>query len=328
MNECANFAGNRGLSPIVPLWETVVCPLSRYNPMKKESKSMIALHFDGSFIKEHSLSARTLGHALTAIQRMVDKAVIFEKRGSIKKGDVLPAVWYPKADLIVQPFKKGCVTVPLSGLEDVDVIGRLKGLLHDPYEQAISDVPIERQSLVDGIPAAVNRANYKIQTTSHEQLIQDAPAREQRFFSEAIFRDFDNFISPLRSSVITETDLISIELIDDKGTLEYEFNQLTSKRCHKIVSAKQLGPTVNYSGRLTEFGETKSRDFPYSGRFFSKASGHEHKLLINNEDDADRLRSYNTAKNKELNFFGSPVSAWGAFDEQKGDIVFLKLLSE
>lgn len=296
--------------------------------MKEEFDSMIALHFDGKFIKDHSLSARTLGHALTAIQRIVDKAVIFEKRGSIKKGDVLPAVWYPEADLVVKKFEKGCITVPLVGLQDVEVIGRLRGLLHDPFELAISDVPIEKKSLVEGIPAAINRAILKIDTTSHEQLIQDAPAREQRYFAEAIFKDFDNFISPLRSSAITDTDIISIELKDKNGTKDYEFNQSTSKRFHKIVSAKQLGPTVQYSGRLTEFGETKSKYFPYSGRFYSKASKHEHKLLIADEADADRLRSFNTAKKKELNFFGAPVSAWGAFDEQKGDIVFITLIQE
>ena len=296
--------------------------------MKKESDSMIALHFDGSFIKEDSLSARTLGHALTAIQRMVDKSVIFEKRGSIKKGDVLPAAWNSQADMIVKPFKKGCITVPLVGLHDAEVISLLKGVLHDPFQQAISDEEIERQSLVDGIPAAVNRANHKIGTISHERLIKDASSREKRYFAEAIFRDFDNLISPLRSSAIAEEDIISIELMDKNGALEYEFNKLISKRFHKIVSAKQLGPTVHYSGRLTELGETKSKYFPYSGRFYSNASKHEHKLLIANESDADKLRSFNTAKNKELNFFGAPVSAWGAFDEQKGDIVFLTMIQE
>jgi len=296
--------------------------------VKKVSDSMIALHFDGNFIKDNSISARTLGHALTAIQRMVDKTVIFERRGSIKKGDVLPAVWNSEADLVVKPFEKGCITVPLVGLQDVGAISLLKGVLHDPFEEAISDDPIEKQSLVEGIPAAVNRANNKIGTISHEKLIKDSKAREHRYFAEAIYRDFDNLISPLRSSTIADEDIISVELKDKNGSLEYEFNKLISKRFHKIVSAKQLGPTVHYSGRLTEFGETKSRHFPYSGRFYSNASKHEHKLLIADEMDAEKLRSFNTAKNKQLNFFGAPVSAWGAFDEQKGDIVFLKLILE
>jgi hypothetical protein len=296
--------------------------------MRKKPESMIALHFDGKFVKEESLSARTLGHALMAIQRLVDKTILFEKRGSIKKGDVLPTALYPEADLIVKPFKKGCVTVPLVGLQHVEVISKLKGLLQDPYELATSDESIERQSLIDGIPAAVNRANFEIETTTHEQLIADASAREQRYFAEAIFRDFDNFISPLRSSAITDTDIISIELKDKNGTREYEFNRETSFRFHKIISAKQLGPTVRYSGRLTEFGETKSKKFPYSGRFYSNASKHEHKLLISDEADSDKLREFNTARHKKLNFFGAPVSAWGAFDEQKGDIVFLTLIME
>lgn len=298
--------------------------------MKKDAEEpSISLHFDGSLVKDNEyITARTLGHSLESLQRVVDKSVLYEKRGNIKKRDVLPSIWYPQADLIVKPFKKGCVTVPLSGLQHTNVIGMLKGVLYAPYEEAISETEIESSSLMDSLPTAFNRAVYKIGMLTHEELILDSSAREQRYFAEGVLRDFDMLISPLRSGAATDKDLISIELRDANGTKEFEFDKYTSQRFHKIVSQKQLGPIVQYTGRLVEFGETKSRAFPYSGRFFSEASKQEHKLLITKEGDSERLRRYNTSKKLKLNFLGAPIMAWGAFDERKGDLVFLKLLED
>lgn len=292
-----------------------------------DDEFMIALHFEGKLVKDdETLTARTLGHSLQFLQRMIDKTVLFEKRGTIKKRDTLPAAWYGEADVIVKPFKKGCVIVPLFFTHKTSVIAKLKGLLHDPYEEALSEEPIEKKSLLQGFSAAYNRASYKIDMLTHEQIIQDSASRDLRYFAEGVLKDFDNLISPLRSSAMTDKESISLELKDSKGTKEFEFDRYSSKRFHQIVSATQLGPTVLYSGRLVEFGETKSKDFPYSGRFFSKASKQEHKILISKESDADSLRRYNTAKKLELNFIGAPIMAWGTFDENRGDIVFLKLI--
>lgn len=292
-----------------------------------EEGFMISLHFDGKLIKNgDSLTARTLGHSLQYLQRMIDKSLLFEKRGSIKKRDTLPTNLYPLADVVVKPFKKGCVTVPLVGLSDTKVISRLKGLIHSPYENAISDQPLKEHSLNHELAMAFNRAVYKIGMLSHDDVIKDAAESERRYFAEGVLRDFDNLISPLRSSAMTSDDLISIELKDSSGTREFEFNPESSRRFHHIVSRKQLGPVVLYVGRLVEFGETKSRTFPYSGRFLSNASKQEHKLLVMKGENAEDLRSYNTAKEMELRFLGAPMTAWGTFDEQRGDIVFLKLL--
>lgn len=291
----------------------------------KEQEFAIALHLDGAFVKDESVTARTLGHSLTSLQRMVDKAVIFDRRGSVKKGDALPAAWYEEADLIVKPFRKGCVTVPLASLKNQSVIGLLKGVVHDPYEEAISDAPVLKKKLLDGFGSAYNKAAKRAGVITHQALIQDAAAREKRYFAESIVKDLNQLISPLRSSAVTDAEIISIELKDKKGVKEYEFNRTTSKRFNKIVSSRQFGPIVHYSGRLTEFGETRYGDFPYSGRFYSNDSKHEHKLLVPKDLDVNKLRMFNTNKKMQLNFIGSPISVWGAFDEQKGDIVFLKL---
>lgn len=292
---------------------------------KDADKYSIALHFDGAFVKGDTVTARTLGHSLSSIQRMVDKALMYEKRGELKKHDALPSVWYPEADLVVKPFEKGCVKIPLVGIRQSGVISRLRGVLNDPFNEAISDQPIEKKPLVSGFDHAYNRAHYGRGIRSHEKIIADSAERTLRYFSEAVFRDFDNLVSPLRSKGISDSERISVELVEDGVSKDYEFDKYSSKRFHQIVSAKQLGPLVRYEGRLTAFGETKRNDFPYTGKFYSSASKQEHKLLIARDEAADVLRPYNAKKGKELHFVGSPITAWGAFDDKKGDVVFLMI---
>lgn len=294
------------------------------NEVDKE-KGAIALHFDGDFVRGESVTVRTLAHALLSIQRMVDKALIFEKRGVLKKHDALPNSLYSEADMVVGKFEKGCVKVPLLGLKNESVVSMLKGVFHDPYHQSISNLEIERHPLVRGYQGALNRAYYGSRFATHHEIIDNFEERALRYFSEAVFRDFDNLISPLRSRSISVDGRISLELFDRMGVVEYDFDKSSSLRFHKIISAKQFGPLVEYEGRLTAFGESKRSDFPYVGKFYSFASKQEHKILVGLDEHADALRPYNAKKGKKLSFIGSPVEAWGAFDDKKGDIVLLKI---
>lgn len=294
--------------------------------MEKHNQTQeIQLHYSGSFEKDHSLTARTVSHGLSFLQRIIDKAVLFEKRGVLKKGDALPNIWYPEADLEVKNFKKGCVTIPLIGPKQSGVIKLLKGALYAPYQHAISDTSIEKSDILESLNHAFNRAVNNIDISTHQELINNTSELSRRYFVESIYKDFDNLISPLRSTKIKETDEIAIELTNNGDTIQYEFSKETSQRFHKIVSQKKLGPVLEFNGRLTGLVETKSKDFPYKGIFFSKASGYEHKLLINSDKAVDQLRMYTASKKLELSIYACPIVAWGAFDAHKGDLVFVKL---
>lgn len=197
--------------------------------------------------------------------------------------------------------------------------------MHDPFQQAISQVPIEKRNLLDTFDFAFNRAANKIEIKSHAALIENIAETSKKYFAEAVYRDFDNLISPLRSSKSKNTDQISIELSNIDGTIEFEFDKEISKRFHEIVSQKQLGQVVSFNGRLTGLEETKSKDFPYKGIFLSHASKNEHKLLIRNESGLNELRPYVAVKQLPLTILASPIIAWGAFDVEKGDLVYLKM---
>lgn len=294
----------------------------------EESKPLISLHYSGTFEKNDTLTARTVANGLTNLQRMVDKAVLFAKRGALKKSDALPAIWYEEADLQVKPFKKGCVTIPLEGPANSEAISLLKGVLHDPYEKAISDLIIEKEALLDGFDTALNRANHRIDIQSHATLLANTTELSKKYFAESVYRDFNNLISPLRSSKSKETDEITIELSNKAGKKEFEFDKETSRRFNKIVSQKQLGPVITFTGRLTGLEETNSTYFPYKGTFFSTASKNEHKLLIRNEESINELRPFVAAKKLKITIIACPIVAWGAFDINKGDLVYMKMDDE
>lgn len=290
---------------------------------KKDNE--ISLHYSGTFEKENTLTARTVGNALSHLQRIVDKAVMFSRRGVLKKSDVLPAIWYEDADLQVQDFKKGCVTIPLKGPLNENAISLLKGILHNPYQHAISEAPIVKYKLVENFETALNRAVNRIEVTTHTALIENVVESSRKYFAESVYRDFDNLISPLRSSKSKAADEISIDLTSDDETKTYEFNKERSKRFHEIVSQKQLGQVASFNGRLTGLEETNNKDFPYKGIFLSHASKNEHKLLIRNESSLNDLRPFVAAKQLPLTILASPIVAWGAFDIEKGDLVYLKM---
>lgn len=296
--------------------------------MTNKNEQEIALHYSGTFEKNHTLTARTVGHGLSNLQRMIDKAVLFAKKGGLKKGDALPTIWYPEADIQVQNFKKGCVTIPFVGPSNPEVISLLKGVLHDPYNEAISDDLIEKATILESYENAFNRAVHKIEVRSHADLISNISEFNKKYFAESILRDFDNLISPLRSSKSKNTDLISVDLKNNEGLKEFEFDKETSRRFHKIVSMKQLGPVISFTGRLTGLEESRSKDFPYKGTFYSSASKNEHKLLIRNEIGVNELRQFVAAKKLKLSILACPIIAWGTFDLQKGDLVYMKMSAE
>lgn len=292
--------------------------------MDKE-KQKILLHYTGSFEKSDTLTARTVGHGLSFMQRIVDKAVMLNKRGIIKKGDSLPAVWYEEADLEVKKFTKGCVTIPLIGPKSPGVVSRLRGILDEPYKVAVSDVDIENTNLLDHFDEAFNRAVKNIDINTHEQVIDNIQETSTQYFRESIYKDFDNIISPLRSAKAEESDEISIELSDKNSVKEFDFTKNTSKRFHKIVSQQKLGPVIKLEGRLTGLNEGKSKSYPYKGTFLSDASENEHKLVISTDQGADELRMFTARKKVKVTIFACPITAWGAFDVFKGDLIFIKV---
>ncbi len=285
----------------------------------------IELHFTGRLAPNHKITARTLAHSLSHLQRAIDKAVIFERRGSLKKYSQLSANEYELADLIVLPFQEGSIRVPLIGQLLNDVASRVRGVLDEPYRLAAAELDLESERLSNQIEPAINRASMDQPKPTHQNLLDDHFQLERDYFEAALLSDLNNLIAPLRSAVTSDDDSITLRLADNQRSREYRFDKEISKRFSKITREKRLGPETIYEGVLQGLEESAIGPFPYSGKFFSFASKSEHKLSVFIEEDAHQLNEFNLTKTA-FSFIGAPLAVYGAFDSFRGDIVFLKFL--
>lgn len=281
------------------------------------------LRLTGKLAPGNQVSARTLSHSLMHVQRAVDKMVIFDKRGVLRKYAGLKSIEYAEADLIVQQFEHGSIRIPLVN-EAYNWLGaKFNELIFDQYQAAAHEIAVVVQPLHQQVPAAVDRARRKQPAgNSQADLIANQAAREAEYLKSAVLQEINGLISPLRSSSITEAESISFQVETRQGRTNYEFDKRISKQFNRLVSSKRLGPETLYTGTLTGLGEKRSGKFKYQGQFISSTTQEEMTLLIFSENDATELNNFNLKK-EEFSFWACPVTTFGAFDEQRGDIVFL-----
>ncbi|MFM0473044.1 hypothetical protein [Paraburkholderia strydomiana] len=284
-------------------------------------------HFEirltGKLAPGNQVSARTLSHSLLHVQRAVDKMVIFEKRGVLRKYAGLKSEEYAEADLIVQQFQEGSIRIPLINDAYGWLSQKFNELVFDQYQTAAHEIAVVVQPLDKQVPAALNRALHKRQNGNRQSdLIDDQARREAEYLKSAVLQEINGLISPLRSSAITEAETISFTVGHGRRRTNYEFDKRVSKQFNRLVSSKRLGPETLYTGTLAGLGQKRSGRFKFQGQFVSSVTGDEMTLLISREEDATALNDFNL-KNQEFSFWASPVTTFGAFDEQRGDIVFL-----
>lgn len=287
--------------------------------------NQIILKFSGSLAPDDLITARTLSHSLQSLQRAVDKIVLYERRGTLRKFDTLPGALYSDADFLVQQFQPGCIQIPLVNDAAEYLATRLRGILREPYELAVNQHERAFLPLIEQLPAAYDRALHADPEQRTHQALIEHPEVEREYANVAILKEISNLISPLRSSRTTVDDSITLTVADRDHSANFVFDKPTSKRFKDIVSSKKLGLETVYRGYLTGLEETNYNGFPYAGKFSSLTTECEVKLLIHSQEAALALSPYNL-KPDVLSFWGAPITTYGAFDEVRGDIVFLELI--
>lgn len=281
------------------------------------------LTFTGKLAPDNKISARTLAHSLQHVQRAIDKLVIYEQRGAVRKYATLANTEYAAADLIVQQFEQGSIRIPL--LNDAyEWLGeKLSGILHDPYEEAASEQALLLTSLDAQVPSAVNRAFHKkAKGNTQSDLIEDEKQREHEYYISATLQEINQLVSPLRSSTMTDNETITFSMGSAKQRRDYRFDRRIAKRFHQVVSAKQFGPETLYTGTLNGLNEVRVGKFPYKGQFKSEVTNQEMALWIPTEESAQELNKFNIS-DTVFSFWASPITTYGVFDEYRGDLVFL-----
>lgn len=285
--------------------------------------NQVELRFTGRLAPESKITARTLSHSLGHLQRAVDKIVIYETRGSIRKYSSLAANQYQLSDLIVMPFEEGSIKIPLINDAADYISSRLRGILEEPYRQAADNRTNDLASLPNQVENAINRALQRDPERDNQRhIIDHDELAEREYIKAAVLSDVNNLLSPLRSSSTGEDETITIRVKDDERTGIYEFNKQISKNFNQIVRAKRLGPEVVYTGILEGLEKSNYNGFPYSGKFLSSETNLEMKVWVHTEAAALALNPHNLS-HIQFSFWGSPIMVYGSFDAMRGDIVFL-----
>lgn len=287
----------------------------------------LILRISGTLAPENKISLRTVSHTLPHLQRAIDKIVLYEKYGDLKKRSALPSSLYDSADLFLEPFEEGSVKIPLIG----DLLGgvgaRLNQFLREPYEKAAQDLEYEYGSLADQLE--IVRGNIQkdnIDNITQEDLIAGAERLERSYAQTAVLKDLNTMLSPLRAKSSIDD---SIELVNNSlgNTANYSFSHESAKSFSKIITQKRLANPVKYIGTLEGLKRAGGNTYPCVGTFVSSLTGQEMNLLFASETDAIVLNKFNLSKIK-FSIWACPLAVYESFDQLRGDVVFASFIEQ
>ena len=285
----------------------------------------LVLRINGTLAPDNKVSVRTVSHTLPHLQRAIDKIVIYEKFGDLKKRSALPSDLYESADLFLDAFEQGSVKIPLIGNLLHGVGERLNQFLREPYERAARDLEYEYGSLsghLEKIRGNIKRDNFE--NVTQEDLIAGGDRLERTYAQAAVLKDLNAMLSPLRAKSSAGD---TIELINNTpgNTANYLFSHNTAKSFGKIVTQKRLADPVKYVGILEGLKRTGGTTFPCVGTFISSITGEEMNLLFTDNADAIVLNSFNLSK-VQFSMWACPLAVYESFDQVRGDVVFASFI--
>lgn len=117
---------------------------------------------------------------------------------------------------------------------------------------------------------------------------------------------------------------VDITIFDEAETFKYTFDRRIAKRFNSIVERTMVEEPVICYGSIDSLGrKSNTGPYRYFAKYTSATTGQERNLYIVNDDDAEKLKSYNLGD--DFSFLASPVSKYGAYDTMRGDLIFIRL---
>lgn len=286
-------------------------------------KKQIILTFDGALAPNHTVSLRTLSYTMPHFQRAIDKVVLYEVYGEVRKYSTLPAEFYSFADLYVRELEKGSLKIPFLS----DLIAGVPELYNDfmrqPYSEAAHEVAGYTGILKADLETnKIHASKDNLDVVTQEELLAREGERKQAYAQAAVMKDMSMALGLVRA---TEGALLNVKVDSQFGAMEYEFDQAHASRFAKLATTKRLADAIVYKGRITGLEKQRGNaQFTYAAKFLSATTNKESKILVSDYDDALKLHPYNLA-NAEIEFWGSPISIYNAYDPVRGDIVFIDI---
>ena len=289
-------------------------------------RSQITLTYDGTLSPQNGVSLRTISYTAPHIQRAVDKSVYFLHYKELRKFATLPTALHSEADLYIYALEKGSLKFPFLSDLAKGVPELFNSFMAQPYEQAAHEVIIPGSIIRTDLETnKIHAAMGNLDHVTQEQLIENEVERKRAFAQAAVMKDMSLALGVVRT---TEGAMLNLSVDSERGTRDYEFNQLNAARFAKLATTKRLEDAVVYTGRITGLEKTKGNSsFSYSAKFLSRVTNTESKILILDYDDALKLHPHNLI-DKDIVIWGAPISTYNSFDPIRGDFVFVDIFRE
>jgi len=234
----------------------------------------IILTFDGSIIKNNTISIRALAYTLPHFQRAIDKTVTFTQTGQLVKFSTLKSKDYSLADLYLGEFEEGSLRIPLIG----DLLGgvgdKIGNFLKEPYEKACAKTEMPTTSLNQQIEEKKSRlSSGAIDEITYHKISNHSERLEHNFAQSSILRDISTMTSPLSTY---DDSSISITTLSPRNSQTFFFDERIASNFRKIVRSKRVLDPIIYTGFLKGLVEQSgSAKFGFQGRFINAESGKE-----------------------------------------------------
>lgn len=286
------------------------------------------IHFDGPVTKNHRVSLRNLGSTLDRLQNMIDRAYLDLKYGNVYKHARLKKTDYKDAEfLVMDPSEGGYILEFASETHRAaEILARIVTPIGDAVALAKADVALSKDITFQLATRRVQIEREILKVRTYKDLIdQPDKATIRRYGDRSIVKELDQILGIVRNKASGDSYFELIFLGSNSTT--FTFNRDLANRFHQVISRKELGEPVVYTGSIRSL----DRGSPYahrSGKFTNKATGRDFSLHINTKQDFDELSPYLKADETEITIVGCPLIEYGAFDPNAGDVYFVQAIEE
>ena len=281
--------------------------------------NLVQIHFDGDIATNHQVSMRTLAKSLTHLQNSMDRAFLEIHYGKLWKFAKMRQEFYPSVELLVQEPKEGGYVLDFLSSNPItkSVINRVASAINGAVEASKEDALNKVTKIEDSLSSRINQVNSGILVPKDLQEIIDNPEASivRRYGDRAIAREIDQILSIIRAGHAGESTFELI-LSGDKSH-QFEFNKQSSSRFHSAVSKKELGEPVLYNATISSLDRHNN-----SGKIKNLITNSVGNIHFYNEEFLEQAMPFFNNK-KPMQFIGSPLIEYGAFDPNAGDIYFI-----
>ncbi|WGI24787.1 hypothetical protein QEN58_15835 [Halomonas alkaliantarctica] len=272
---------------------------------------------------DHTVLVRQLVPSLQSFQRSLDKLSIYTHEGRILKNSKLSHERQFETDLYVSAFVEGSFEVPLLGVLGSKIKKTYVDFMKEPYEKAAAEFSEELHLTLGERVAVLKQLEGEggLDLISEEMLADGTPGFNRSDAQGKFLRDMNKAVYPVTRE---DGQAVDIAIYDGAETFKYTFDKRIAKRFNSIVERTMVEEPVICYGSIDGLGrKSNTGPYRYYAKYTSASTGQERNLYILNDEDANKLKSFNLEN--DFSFLASPVSRNGAYDTMRGDLIFIRL---